>query len=86
MVVGLFVNIIKERVSFAKILESGWTLNRIEGKGGAFGQISPFFSLLSSRRTGGAARRRRPGPASQGTAAAGARGERERGPRGIDPP
>ena len=44
MVVGLFVNIIKERVSFAKILESGWTLNRIEGKGGAFGQNSPFFS------------------------------------------
>ena len=68
MVVGLFVNIIKERVSFAKILESGWTLNRIEGKGGAFGQNSPIFFLLPSRRTGearlgaGGGPRRRPGP------------------------
>ena len=52
MVDGLFVNIIKKRVSFAKRLESGRTLNRIEGKGGAFGQNSPFFFLLPSRRIG----------------------------------
>ena len=40
---GLFWNIIKERVSFAKRLESGRTLIRIGGKGGAFGQNSPVI-------------------------------------------
>ena len=62
------MNIIKERVSFAKRLESGRTLNRIEGKGRAFGQNSPFFFLLPSCKTGkvrlgaGGGPRRRPGP------------------------
>jgi len=43
----------------------------------------PFISFLSTEsRGGGAGRRRRPSPAAQGTAAAGARGERERGATG----
>ena len=37
-------------------------------------------------RGGGRGRRRRPAPASQGAAAAGRRGERERGSRGFDSP
>ena len=79
MVEGLFANRKVGRVSFGKGLESGRVLYKIKGRGGGFWQMCPPSS--SSR-----AEQRRGVPAAQGTAAAGVRGERGRGPWGVDSP
>ena len=54
---------------------------------GPKGKIAFLLPLpRDQNRGGGRGRRRRPAPASQGAAAAGRRGERERGSRGFDSP
>ena len=48
---GLFWNIIKGRVYFAKRLKSGRALKQIEERGGSFGHICPSL-LPPDRETG----------------------------------
>ena len=61
---GLFWNIIKERVYFAKRLESGRALNGKGKRAGGMGKITLSSSSPRWKTGEGAARRRWPGPAA----------------------
>ena len=72
---------------FCKKGYKGWGfLIKMEEGEGLKGKIVLHPLPLDAEQERGAGRRRWPSPAAQGTAAAGIRGKRERGPREIESP